>query len=863
MAGSLSTAFAWVARLVLIATLLAAPWPYASQPLTFQPWIFAGILGALACWWLSVLFRPASHPEGNTILVDALLPPFLFIIVAAIQLLPFAPQTPVPKRAVMADVVPAGALASPEEELVPVSQDPAATRLQACRILLAICAAVLGIQLFSTAEKRLFLYIPMALNAAVLAGFGIWQKMHWDEWNRMLFGRFPLKHGGQPFASYVNRNAAAGYLCMGIAVAAGWGLLAMAPRIGRGLRRASDLEPRRDGGHGDPSISAFGGILSVLCIGLAAAGILVSQSRGGTLALLAAGAIAGWCLLKTNRGRALLIGILVAVPIAIGSVAWLGFGSQIRERLKTLNVEQLSKESRIAHWTESWGAVLDAPWLGGGLGAYRYINRPYQRHFSDSWYVNADNQYLEWLVEMGLVGAALVLAFLCLFAMDTRRLLHSKAPWEQRDAALMGAMVLASQATMAVTDFGITMTANLITAATLGGIVVGAAARSLPFSVVSVGQGPLVFRRAAASIIGAVLLAGSGLAWWEVQLAAAAFKARDEVPLLKHPEALSPAELDGLIGRASQASDNRPDDAELHRVLAELLIFRYRTQLYGRIAGLPQLKGRTAEEVWQRTAIERQLMSVAELNGELQKDTLRRQWRTADPDGFLEQALERVRQATTACPRLQFASRREATLQVIVQQDLTGGERSLYRDVITVPADPSELMEVAAIARLLRYEDLSVACIHRSLELDPSQLREALAVAGEWKSDVTRMEQLLPAEPQVRLAAAEQLDGTEVAIRLAADIRSTVEADDGIATKDGLLGRAYAIERKFDQAALHLRLAAEQDPQDWTWRMRAAEALESAGRLDEAIEQVTLASRFAPDDLGVRRKLAKLRNSRE
>jgi O-antigen ligase/tetratricopeptide (TPR) repeat protein len=763
----------------------------------------------------------------------------------------------------MADAVPAGALTNPEEEFVPVSQDPAATRLQACRILLAICAAVLGIQLFSTAEKRLFLYIPMALNAAVLAGFGIWQKMHWEEWNRMLFGRFPLKHGGQPFASYVNRNAAAGYLCMGIAVAAGWGLLAMAPRIGRALRRVADADPRRDTGNGDATISVFGGLLSVVCIGLAAAGILVSRSRGGTLAFIAAAAIGGWCLFKTNRSRAFLIGIFVAVPIAVGAVAWFGFGAQVRERLKTLSVEQLSKESRIAHWTESWSAVLDAPWLGGGLGAYRYINRPYQRHFSDSWYVNADNQYLEWLVEMGLVGAALVLAFLCLFAMDTRRLLHSKAPWEQRDAALMGAMVLASQATMAVTDFGITMTANLITAATLGGIVVGAAARSLPFSVVSVGQGPLVFRRTVASFIGAILLAGGGLAWWEVKLAAAAFKARDDIPLLNHPEALSQAALEGLIGRAGQASDARPDDAELHRVLAELLIFRYRTQLYGRIAGLPQLKGRTAEEVWQRTAIERQLMSVAELNGELQKDALKRQWQTADPDRFLEQALDQVRQATATCPRLQFASRREATLQVIVQQDLTGGERSLYRDVITVPADPSELMEVAAIARLLRYQDLSMVCLHRSLELDPSQLREALAVAGDWKSDVTRMEQVLPEVPQLRLDAAEQLDGTEVAIRLAADTRSRVEADEAVAEKDGLLGRAYAIERTFDKAALHLRLAAEQNPQNWTWRMRAAEALESAGRLDEAIEQVTLASRLAPDDLGVRQKLAKLKSSRE
>src|SRR4051812_34005986 len=183
MFASTSSLFSWLARLVLIATLIAAPWPFGSYPLDWQPPVFAGILVSLVLWWLSVVTRPGADSEGRTILVDGLLPPVLLVVAAAMQLIPFANVPDVPPHAVLAAPARAEISASVVADPMPISVARPMTRLSAAHLLLAICAAFLGIQLFGDARRRMWLYVPLAINAAILAAFGMWQNAHWDEWN--------------------------------------------------------------------------------------------------------------------------------------------------------------------------------------------------------------------------------------------------------------------------------------------------------------------------------------------------------------------------------------------------------------------------------------------------------------------------------------------------------------------------------------------------------------------------------------------------------------------------------------------------------------------------------------------------------
>jgi len=770
MTGQISTGFANLARAIVLVTLVAAPWPFGSYPLDWQPWVFGGVLAALCAWWLSVLTRPNVHSEGNTVLVDALLPPLLFVLLAAVQLVPLSPGELVPKHAALRNLIEPPSDADTSAGPVPTSVYPAATRLEAARILLALCAAFLGIQLYPDAGKRLWLYVPLAVNAAVLAGFGIWQKMHWIEWNEMLFGSVPLRFGGQPFASFVNRNNAAGYLNLGICAAAGWALLATAPRIGQGFRRVSDSQAASTGRTSSPPhrpTLTLQVIFSLLAIGVSAAGVIASLSRGGILGLVAAGVAAAWCLIQSSRSRLIVVGMLIILPTAVGASMYLGFAEQLRVRLETLTSGDVMHESRLTHWRETWGAVEDFPWLGGGLGAYRYIHRPYQTHSSAGTYVNADNQFFEWLVETGLVGMALILAFLAMVAMDVRRLASSRGPWEQRDAALMGAMLLGSQIVQSFTDFGIIVPANLIAAATLGGVIVGTRARSAPFDSVTISQGPLVFRTAPALLIGIIFLVGGGLAWWEVNLAATAFAARNDLSSLERHDFLDESELQYALARTTAAAERRPDDAELQQAIGDLWLYRNRHNATSVLSRVPRFAKTSQEDLWLFAPVERMVIVFDELSRQ-GRDTERNQLlEQINPDRSLEQGLDRYRRAVAACRWQPRSSERDAVLTLILQKDHSGARSLLHREALVSPSDPPSLLAIAALANLADDPDLCAACIHRSLQLDPSLLADALSVATVADRNTRWWSAALPQDGSLVLNAAERLTGTPVANDLA------------------------------------------------------------------------------------------------
>ncbi|MBX3440850.1 MAG: O-antigen ligase family protein [Planctomyces sp.] len=856
-----SSVCAAIARGVLALTLVVAPWPFGSAPLSWQPLVFVGVLAALGLWWLSVLSRPSTHSEGNTVLVDSLLPPLLMIMLAALQLAPLVDRPEAPARAVMLDAIPEGSSLRESQGLTPASIYPAATRLEASRMLLALCAGFLGVQLFGDARRRMWLYVPVALNAAILSGFGIWQKLNWDAWGRKLFGQFDLQGGGLPFASFVNRNNAAGFLNLGLAAAAAWAFLAMAPRLAGGFRRVSDADaPRARKAPADADQPLFSprAILPVAVMVLIAAGVIASASRGGLIALAAAAVVGFWFCLQSRRARLGLALVGIVLPLVVVVVMWFGVGEEVRSRMSGWIAGE-SKDNRLTHWQETMGAVSDSPWLGGGLGAYGYINRPYQSHASLGWYANADNQFFEWLVEVGILGMTLIVAFLAMFAMDVRRLVRSRAPWEQRDAALLGGMLLASQATQSLTDFGIIISANLLTAAVLAGAMFGAAARSLPFDIVSTAHGPSVLRRGGAALLGIALLMGGWFAWSEVRLAGQAFAARDRIPPLDRPTVLQGADLIIAQARLQSAAELRPDDAELQRALGQLLLFRYRQEAAQALRQDARFSLMSDDRVWSQAAIERVVVSPDSLESEEQLERRREALRALDPNTLLPAALLAYQRASLACPRMPLVSERAATIQLVLQDDTASVPDALYREALTAPADPTRLMEVAALGSLVNIDSFCIACLQRSLELQPRGMGSAMRILEGWKGDISRLRDLLSNDPLRLLVVAEASVGTPVALSLAAEVeRILADLPADAAGRDGQLGRVKQLQGDQNAALELYEQAIRQAPADTGWRIRAAELLVQQGQAERAIAHLKAAQEIAPRDPTIRKKLLEL-----
>jgi O-antigen ligase len=148
---------------------------------------------------------------------------------------------------------------------------------------------------------------------------------------------------------------------------------------------------------------------------LMAGTIFLSGSRGGMVALLAELAVLGWMLFRTQK--ALKLAAIGA--FAIGTLAllvWIG-GAQLTRRIELFGSEARHELDGGVRWTidkDSLRMFSRKPVLGWGLGTFPSVY-PQFRSFYTSFFINeAHNDYLQILVETGVVGFAAVVWFLVL-----------------------------------------------------------------------------------------------------------------------------------------------------------------------------------------------------------------------------------------------------------------------------------------------------------------------------------------------------------------------------------------------------------------------------------------------------------------
>lgn len=156
--------------------------------------------------------------------------------------------------------------------------------------------------------------------------------------------------------------------------------------------------------------------LMLALILLAGAGVLLTQSRAGALLLgisLLGGVAMGWRAgLARGQGRLVLAGGVLLLGLAAVS-APLVFGS-VFDRLGG----GFDTEIRIPAAQIAAGAALTYAPFGSGLGSFVpiYMMHETQTSMQDTYVNHAHNDWLELLVETGLLGAAVMIAFLFWFA---------------------------------------------------------------------------------------------------------------------------------------------------------------------------------------------------------------------------------------------------------------------------------------------------------------------------------------------------------------------------------------------------------------------------------------------------------------
>jgi O-antigen ligase/Flp pilus assembly protein TadD len=729
---------------------------------------------------------------------------------------------------------------------------PASTRRDLALLVLATSVFVLGGVLFRSAGATAWILSILAVNGAAFAFFGLVQQL---TWNGRLYWSIPLTHGGTPFGAFVNRNSAGGYLNLCLAAAIGLTVWTLA-------RREVSAVGRSITGHVLAFLANLNGrtLTGFLLAACMVAGILSSLSRGAWLAMVVAATLTLLCVSLTRHFQARFTWVVIVAVLGLGVAGWVGRTDAIRSRLSTLlSYEQNVSNERLAHWQDGIRSANDFLVFGSGLGTYRYVYRLYQQNrLGEEWFYHAENQYVEALLDAGVVGVGLILVMVGLIGVASWRLLQEPPYTADYALGIAGAFGLVSQVVHATFDFGLYMPANMIAFALLCGVVAGRAAqlearrdRTELTGVAWMASRILwlpVTRHLSASLLALLAV----LVWWgygEAQDLAAIERAMDHTRIAEDASKKPAEEWSKSIQELTASVEGCPDDAQAQFRLAQLWINLYRSE---KVQKLREGRGLQVNEValWDST-------STAILHGRAHDLAATR--RNADLDSMrseppagkcLAPALQHLLLARRACPVLADVHLRIAELSFMAG-DPAGDWIHLERARQLAPSSASVLFYIGLLEIQAGRSDMACVSWRKSLEISPGNLESILTHAAKYLDLPKQIGDLLPDSPAVLIQTARvhfqdaAHAGTRQAILKKAEAlmaRTELPKDEACY----LRGTILAARKQNLQAIRYVSQAVELRPDNTAWRFELATLLRDRGMVQESQNQAKLCLQREP-----------------
>ncbi len=378
----------------LLVLLVATPWPVGSR----LPWVSMLVAAAAITVWAVRLLEALTR--GRKLVFNPLLPPILALLAW-----------------------------TGFQWAADLTIYPHASAYEWVRYLSYAAVFDLTLQVAHTGRRARRLVRVIAWMAIAVGLFGLLQFL---TWNGHLYWIYDPPYGGTRFGPFNNRNYFAGYM-----------VAALGPALGL-------LFSRR---------AVANRVLFGYLTWIAVLAVLVSLSRGGALALaavLGTTVVLGparpqtrdWKVSDSDRrakdprrlpaGKrpqetkiglqklpadgAAAEGLKLRTPAVLAAVVvlallaglfWLQQTDRVLGSLETiLHFEsEASFQSRLYIWRDAMSMVKERPWLGFGLNTFGWAFPRYQREPSSLVATHAHNEYVEMLVETGIIGAAICLWF--------------------------------------------------------------------------------------------------------------------------------------------------------------------------------------------------------------------------------------------------------------------------------------------------------------------------------------------------------------------------------------------------------------------------------------------------------------------
>jgi O-antigen ligase len=228
------------------------------------------------------------------------------------------------------------------------------------------------------------------------------------------------------YGTFVNRNHLAGYLEMVIPLAFGVLFVCLGKSGPSPLKKFMALFEEK----------YLKALLVLFIIFILIGALFLTGSRGGILSFSLS--MLFLCLLAYTRRllRKWVLVVLIFLLLVLGSVVIASPEIVIR-RLSALTKPETEQSFRYRWevWKDSVLICRDFPLFGSGFGTFSHIFQRYQRFPSDVFFAYTENDYLQQLVETGVVGIFLILWIGVVFFVRTL------TAWKQRHSRWTIAMI--------------------------------------------------------------------------------------------------------------------------------------------------------------------------------------------------------------------------------------------------------------------------------------------------------------------------------------------------------------------------------------------------------------------------------------
>jgi O-antigen ligase/tetratricopeptide (TPR) repeat protein len=839
---------AWVLLLTC-----ASPWLLGASEPVFEFLLYAGVGVLLTLWGARAVLDgrlhwarcPVALCLGGLLALGLLqLVPLPKVVLERI-----APGT----AAAYGRLLPSEAeLPSFDERLLPgpspagrtLSLYPGATRREVVRLLAVLLLFLAVRNTAGSASWLRRLSWAAFINGVFLSAYGLMQYLPEHDVHT-IFGTIRVQ--GRAFGPFQYRNYYACYVNMSIGFGLGLLLSSLAPRR-EGGSRACLPERFEARGRSGPGTAVVRRLLIGCGLALLVGCQLICQSRGGLLALgLTAFVLAPlWEKHVRKRHLAWLGGAAVVVLAAAAFLEYRSAGSRL------LN-EDLREEGRFEIWSRVLPLAKDFPVWGTGNGTFQFVEQPLQRRADYHVVDYAHNEYLEALIEGGVLRLALSLAAVVFVVRCGLRAIR-RSPGDGRGRLATGTLFAVT--TLFVHSFGdfvlhlpSIVVLGTVACATLCGLgrAAGRGARGAPgragqdeerdgYSLRVGGVAPLVGVAAAVAL--GLVLSWEGWKAYRAQHLLLAAMGVGEPGRETTPES--------KIARLQEATEVLPSSARLHVLLGDAQLEYYEAR-------------------------------VAECASEFGKERAERLAGRLAP-AYLSPALRHYLEARNLCPLMAKPHARIAACrQWFTRAD--AAEAYLDRARSLVPCD-AELWYCCAVEELKRG-DKRAACMswrrclelvaggkdRRALQLSDRYVRDILAASSGVLSPREVADGVL-VEDRHQLLTAMTCLGQARGARDIADLSPCYEkalaaySDESRPLQASDYADRARIHRsmgRLEEALADYRAALERDPSEVGWRYEAAELLCRQGKRDEAEDELLLLLRQKPNHGEAKRLLHAIR----